>query len=177
MSVSPSTGGRADLPLALNLHAVQTPDDWAQFVALLRHYAETDLDQPQISSIWADIDTPQMRYSAPEGGVCLLRQGLENGSSPGPAIGSAAFAATRVPGLAEIKRVYVRPAHRGQGHARRLTEAAMQSARAAGYAQAGISTWAHNTAALGLYRDLGFAPMAPFKDHPNPDLLYWGIRL
>jgi GNAT superfamily N-acetyltransferase len=158
---------------AIRLRPLQGADaaHWQAFEALLRRYAATDLDQPQHSSIGADLARLPARYGAAAGGGVVLAWA---GDAP---VGCGAFAATRAPGLCEIKRLYLLPDWRGRGLGRPLVQAVLQAAHAAGYARAALSTWPGNAAGLALYGALGFAPVPPFKNHPNPALLYLGRAL
>lgn len=61
----------------------------------------------------------------------------------------------------ELKRMYIRPAYRGQGLGRRLLDTALEFARQAGYQCMKLDSRPDLTAALGLYRKSGF--------HPCPD--------
>ncbi len=157
-------------PSMLQIIAVDTEDGWSQFKALLLEYAERDHANAGQSSIWADMAGLPGRYAGPAGGAVLARW-------QGQLAACGAFAPTGVAGLAEIKRLYVRESARGQGIARELTRALVQQCAGAGYHRAGISTWSHNERALALYQQMGFAPIAPFKDHPIPHLVYLGLAL
>ena len=57
----------------------------------------------------------------------------------------------------EILLTGIHPAARGQGHGRRLMEAAIAAAREAGIARLFLEYAAPNAAAAALYRGLGFA--------------------
>jgi putative acetyltransferase len=69
--------------------------------------------------------------------------------------GVARFDDTR----AELKRMYVDPALRGQGHGRRLLEALEQEARRLGYTAIVLETGEQQDAALGLYASAGYEPI------------------
>ena len=80
-------------------------------------------------------------------------------------------------GAAELKRLYVRPAFRGRGLGRRLAEAALAEAVAAGHRQVYLHTLPAMTVAVQVYRALGFAEVAPFDPDPVPGALYLGREL
>ena len=152
------------------LNTVADAPDYEVFKALLLEYAARDLDDSKNSSIWQDLTQLQQRYGAPTGGALLAHRGEA-------LAGCGAFAATSHPGVAEIKRVYVRAGYRRQGLARALTQALVAQAKECGYHKAAISTWPHNTQALALYQQLGFAPIAPFKEHTHAQLVFLGLAL
>ena len=152
------------------LTPISTPADYEIFKGLLPEYAERDIADPQNSSIWKDIEQLPGRYAAPEGAMVLATVGNEQA-------GCGAFAATAHSGIAEIKRVYVRDGFRRQGLARALTQALVNQARQSGYHTAAICTWPHNTLALALYQQLGFVPIASFREHSKAHLIFLGLQL
>jgi ribosomal protein S18 acetylase RimI-like enzyme len=94
----------------------------------------------------------------------------------GRPVGCAAIRRVR-PGVAELKRVYVRPRFRGLRLGRRLTVAAIRVARRRGYRRLVLDTLPTMTAAIGLYRTLGFVAIPAYWDHPAPGALFFGLRL
>lgn len=65
----------------------------------------------------------------------------------------------------EIKRVFVLPAHRGKGHARRIMQALEDQLRERGAQLARLETGISQPEALRLYRELGYAERGPFGSY------------
>ena len=154
-------------PKMLTLTPATQPAQYDLFTGLITEYAHTDLADAQNSSIWKDLQSIPGRYAPPKGGVLLAYWANE-------LAGCAAFAPTTHAGLAEMKRVYVKPAFRRYGMARALAQAIIIAAQQAGYEHIAISTWGHNARAIALYHQLGFSPVPPFKDHASQGLVYLG---
>ncbi|MGD1879505.1 MAG: GNAT family N-acetyltransferase [Kiloniellaceae bacterium] len=92
------------------------------------------------------------RYAPPTGGLWLARV---DGEVAG-IVGLWALNGTEGEGACEVKRLWVRPAHRGLGLGRRLMEAVVEGARAAGHRRIVLETVDFMAAAQALYADLGF---------------------
>jgi putative acetyltransferase len=61
-----------------------------------------------------------------------------------------------------MKRLYVRPAYRGAGLAKRLVDAVVQASRQAGYIELRLDTLPAMAAAQTLYRRMGFVEIPPY---------------
>jgi putative acetyltransferase len=66
----------------------------------------------------------------------------------------------------ELKRLYVRPQHRGHNLGRQLAEAALETARSFGYQRIRLDTLPEMQAAQRLYESLGFHDILPYYGDP-----------
>jgi putative acetyltransferase len=78
---------------------------------------------------------------------------------------------------AEMKRLYVRPAHRGSGLGRILAERVVAQARALGYAALKLDTLPAMHAAQNLYAKLGFRDTSPYNDNPVDGVRFLSLEL
>jgi GNAT superfamily N-acetyltransferase len=91
------------------------------------------------------------------------------------ACGAPAGPATAL--VAEVKRLYVQPAHRGEGWGERLAYALIDEARAIGYRELKLDTLDWMTAARALYAGVGFRECAPYYHNPLAGVVYMGLAL
>ena len=77
-------------------------------------------------------------------------------------------------GVAEIKRMFVRPAARSRGVAGELLTALEGAARALGCRTVRLDTGPKQEHAERLYRRAGFVPIEPYND--NPYASFWGEK-
>ncbi len=77
------------------------------------------------------------------------------------------------PGWGELKRMYTRPSHRGQGLARRLLAFLEAQARVRGCHRFMLETGVLQPEAIGLYERLGYVRRGPFGDYAeDPNSLF-----
>ena len=69
------------------------------------------------------------------------------------------------PGVAELKRMYVRPAYRGRGIARQLVVALEEEALAAERPVLRLETGTYLPAAIALYRSAGYVPIPVYGEY------------
>ena len=77
----------------------------------------------------------------------------------------------------EMKRLYVRPAFRRWGLAKRLIGETIQAARRAGYTALRLDTLPSMAAAQGLYRSLGFSEIPAYNNTHLPGTRFYELRL
>jgi GNAT superfamily N-acetyltransferase len=70
----------------------------------------------------------------------------------------------------ELKRMYVRPQHRGSGYAKMILNHLAEYARKNGISLPRLETGIHQTAAIGLYERAGFQSVPPFGEYKSDPL-------
>lgn len=110
------------------------------------------------------------KYAAPSGGLFIAF----DGESP---VGCVALRPLDDSGVAELKRLYVRPAGRGKGVGLALTQHAIRRARQQQYQAVRLDTLSTMPDAQRLYRKLGFREIPPYTFNPLPDVTYMELDL
>ncbi len=81
-------------------------------------------------------------------------------------------------GICEMKRLYVRPAFRGQGLGKELLDAILAEGRVCGYSKMRLDTIASvMKAAVGLYRSRGFREIAPYTHDRIAGAIYLELSI
>lgn len=108
---------------------------------------------------------------APPGGRLLLAENL------GELAGCVALRSLQLEAC-EMKRLYVRAQFRGKGVGRTLAERVIREAREAGYKRMRLDTVEPiMRAAVGLYRELGFRKIEPYRTNPIEGAMYMELEL
>jgi ribosomal protein S18 acetylase RimI-like enzyme len=77
------------------------------------------------------------------------------------------------PGVAEIKRIYVRPDHFGPVFGPRLVRSLLRRARALGYERVRLDALPTMEAAIQYYQDMGFRRIPRYWAHPVAGALFF----
>jgi putative acetyltransferase len=77
----------------------------------------------------------------------------------------------------EMKRLYVRPSHRGSGLGWMLATYVIEEARALGYETLKLDTLPQMQAAQRMYEKLGFRDTAPYNDNPVSGVRFLALDL
>lgn len=136
---------------------------------LFREYAAaigTDLEYQGFAAELAALPRP---YVPPSGALFIART----------ASGVAGCVGLRpIDGLTgEMKRLYVRPAHRSLGLGKIMVDAVIHAARQAGYRELRLDTLPSMASAQALYRRLGFVEIPPYNDQHLPGTRFFSLRL
>lgn len=136
---------------------------------LFREYADSlpfDLDFQDFET---ELDTLPGEYAAPAGCILLAFDGEE-------ALGCVAVRPLDE-SVCEMKRLYVRPAHRGRKVGRHLAECIVAEARRMGYRVMRLDTVDSMVEANALYAHLGFSPIDAYRYNPLEDAAYFELDL
>ena len=135
------------------------PDDPKSLYCLTQYFALLTARIPNLLlSLFPLPDPEPQTYRPPHGAflIALLDQ------TP---IGCVSLRPLSVT-VAEVKRLWIAPAARGQGLARRLMRDIEAQARALGYISLQLDTNEHLPEAIGLYSKTGWSPIPPYSAPP-----------
>jgi len=159
--------------VALDARFRMTPAQGAADIAaardLFREYADSLGVSLDFQGFDEELATLPGAYAPPAGRLLLARSGTDIAGC----VGLRPLDADR----GEMKRLYLRPHFRGTGLGRRLAEAVIAEARAAGYRSVVLDSLASMSEARALYDRLGFRAIPAYYDNPLPGVLYAALDL
>ena len=136
---------------------------------LIRDHFEAHSEAHDPSEICAIIDKLPSPYTPPTGGLWVAWE------SDQP-VGCVALQSL-TGDTGEVKRMYVKPEHRGKGIARALAHLVIEEARARGYVRLRLGTLASMQPAQNLYTSLGFVPIDPYRNIEFGTTLFYELDL
>ena len=157
------------MPERSSIEAAQFPRDLEIVRTLFREYATSLGFDLCFQGFDDELATLPGKYAVPTGGLFLARR-LD------AAAGCVAFRPLK-DGDCEMKRLYVRPAARGEKLGRRLAVHVCEAARAAGYRRICLDTIDSMREAITLYESLGFHEIAPYVFNPIAGAKYFAREL
>ncbi len=93
-------------------------------------------------------------------------------------VGCAALRPIENATTCELKRMYLRPAFRGQGIGKGIMEKSIDKARQLGYTTIKLDTIGYKMPwAVGLYKSYGFRETTPYNHNPHAGVLYFEREL
>lgn len=152
-----------------SVHPARLPDELPVIKELFQEYAESlsfDLD---FQDFREELETLPGKYGAPKGYILVAE---ENGET----VGCVAVRPLSSE-ICEMKRLYVKPAHRGRRLGRDLAVAIIEEAKRLGYRAMRLDTDVSMKEASTLYRALGFQPIEAYCYNPLPGAMYFELKL
>lgn len=137
---------------------------------LIREYVEWFGRDLSFQSLDEELDHIEAKYLPPAGRLVVA---VDDG---GVVCGCVAYHRLD-DATAEMKRLYVTPAARGDHLGERLAKRIVELAHEDGYARMVLDTVEPLEAAISLYRKLGFEEVEPYYHNPFGDVIYFGMNL
>ena len=145
------------------------PNDLRVIKELFQEYADSLSFELDFQDFREELETLPGKYDAPGGSILVAK---ENGATVGcVALRPLGFE------ICEMKRLYVKPAHRGKKVGRELAVAIIEEAKRLGYKLMRLDTVKAMKEASALYRALGFQQIDPYCYNPLPDAMYFELKL
>jgi ribosomal protein S18 acetylase RimI-like enzyme len=153
----------------VNIVLAETTDQLRQVRQLFEEYAASLSFDLCFQHFQEELDGLPGCYAPPDGRLWLAIADT----------GAAGCVAVRrlEAGIGEMKRLYVRPEHRGTGLGKRLARTVLETARSIGYERIRLDTTPTMTEAIRLYESLGFSRIAPYRLNPIEGAIYLEIEV
>lgn len=152
----------------LNIAPASAPRDIEDAGTLFREYSELVAEALCFQNFDGELAALPGEY-VPPGGVLLIARDGETAAG--------CVALRRIDAATgEMKRMYVRERYRGSGLGRKLAVAVIEQARQKGYSRMVLDTLPKLSAAIALYRDLGFRETGPYLASPTPGAVCFELR-
>jgi len=154
----------------VNIKRADTVKDFEQGKALFEEYADSLNFDLGYQDFKKELNTIAQQYKDPDGALLLCFLDDEN------AIGCAGVRKFSE-GIAELKRLYVKPGYRSLKIGKRLLESAIDTAKELNYTFIRLDTVPGQTKAQELYHYLGFYEIEAYRYSPIAGTIYFEKRL
>ena len=146
-------------------------DDYPLVEGLMREYIDwLPLDASDLQDVEREMSEVSVEYGPPKGLAVLAA--LDDDLA-----GVAGVRRISI-GVAELKRMWVRPTARRRGVGRWLADRAIAEARAMGYRSVRLDTISDvRSEANHLYKSLGFDDVSPYQTNPLPAARFMELNL
>jgi putative acetyltransferase len=156
---------------AFIIRAPQSSAEWQSVRQLLTDYHDEFDDKTCFTSFEAEMNNIEKLYAEP-GKAKLIAIHTDTNSLAG-----CVALRTIAPDIAEMKRLYVPSAYRGQHLGKDLAIAIMNTAREMGFHTMVLDTMQEMRAAQRLYEGLGFEIIPPYNDQATRNVICYGKTL
>jgi putative acetyltransferase len=151
------------------IQTAMLPNEIPAIKGLFQEYADSLSFALDFQDFREELETLPGKYAPPLGCILVAK---ENGETVG-------CVAVRPLGeeLCEMKRLYVKPSHRGKSLGRELALAIIEKAKRLGYKAMRLDTVVAMKEASALYCALGFEPIDAYCYNPLPGAMYFELKL
>lgn len=148
---------------------VSGPEDLSVVRELFREYERSIGIDLEYQGFSVELASLPGTYAPPHGALLLAQDGDQ-------VIGCVAVRRLN-DRVCEMKRLYVRPGHRGSGAGVKLVQSVIEAGRQLGYEELWLDTLATMTRAHALYASLGFREIAPYGEKYAEGSKFFGLEL
>lgn len=147
------------------------PADYIEAVRLFGAYAGTLGVDLSFQNFEDELENMPGEYAQPKGELLLAR------AADGEAVGCVAMRPLDMPGVCEMKRLYVARKGRRLGAGKALVDAIVKAAVDAGYTEMRLDTLPSMAAALSLYAEAGFTQIPAYYNSPIRGAVFLAKKL
>jgi putative acetyltransferase len=148
-----------------SIEEVRTAADYAAAVELFRVYEQELGIDLCFQNFEEELKNIHLKYGPPTGELWLLKD-------TGAVVGCVAIWKLEE-GVCELKRMYLKPAYRGQKWGEKFIETAQQKAKIMGYHTMRLDTFQRLVPAVELYKKSGFTQIKSYNYNPENDVVYF----
>lgn len=145
--------------------SVESEEEYTQAAKLFKEYAAWLKIDLSFQSFEKELITLKTMYASPKGTIILCKKETEY-------IASIAVRPLKN-NIAELKRMFVKPAFHHNGIGQTLLSKSIEFAKAAGYETIRLDTLDNMIPAIQLYLKNGFYTIPPYYHNPEPSALYF----